>query len=168
MPLPRVVIEGRMATDPELKFLPSGAAVASFRVAASQRKQNPQTGEWEDDKSCFLSVSAWREMAENVTETLHRGDAVTISGRLSQREYEQDGQKRTAYQVDADSIGPDLRWATARVQRTQRSQGTQSGDQPQQDPWASQPQNVPQRGAQQPSQSQQGWGNQPSYDEPPF
>lgn len=168
MPLPRVVIEGRMASEPELRFIPSGAAVCNFRVAASQMKKNEQTGAWEDDKQCFLSVAVWRDMAENVTETLHTGDPVVVTGRLSQREYEQDGQRRTAYQVDADSVGPDLRWATARVARTQRST---AGQQPQSDPWATQPAPAQQRPAQAPQQQpqqQSGWGAPTEYDPPPF
>jgi single-strand DNA-binding protein len=182
MPLPRVVIEGRMATEPELRFLPSGVAVCNFRVAASQRKLNQQTNQWEDDKQCFLSVACWRDMAENVASSLHRGDGVVIIGRMYEEQYEREGQQRTSFKVDADSCGPDLRWAEATMQRTQR---TQAGQQPQPDPWATQPaqgqqrpaqapQQQPQQQQQQPQQggwqqgNQQGWGNQPSYDEPPF
>lgn len=178
MALPRVVLDGRMATEPELRFLPSGVAVANFRVAAGERKQNPTTQQWEDGRQCFISVTCWRDTAENVTETLHQGDPVVLEGRLYQREYERDGQKQYAYQIDADSIGPGLRNATARVQRTQRSQ---AGQQQQPDPWATPPAQGQQRGApapqqqqqQQPpqgwqQQNQQGWGNPPSYDEPPF
>jgi single-strand DNA-binding protein len=161
-----------MATEPELRFLPSGVAVANFRVAASQRKLNQQTNQWEDDKECFLSVTAWRDMAENVVESLHRGDPVLVEGRLSQREYERDGQRQFAYQVDADAVGPDLRYATARAQRTERTQGPQVAD-----PWATpqHPPQQPQQPPQQPQQAQQGWPQQmpqqgppPQYDEPPF
>jgi len=168
-----------MATEPELRFLPSGVAVCNFRVAASQRKQNPQTQQWEDDKQCFLSVAVWRDMAENVASSLHRGDAVIIYGRMYEEQYEREGQQRTALKVDADTVGVDLHWAEANVQRTQR---TQQAQQPSQDPWATQPAPAqqrpaqpPQQGQQQPpqgwqQQNQQGWGNQPqpNYDEPPF
>lgn len=162
-----------MASEPELRFLPSGVAVCNFRIAANSRKLNRDTNQWEDDKQCFLSVSVWRDMAENVTESLHQGDPVIVVGNLSESTYERDGQQQHRMQLDADSVGPDLRFATARVQRTQRQQ---AGQQQGQDPWATpapqgqqrpaQPQQQPQQGWQQ--QNQQGWGNTPSYDEPPF
>lgn len=192
--LPRVEIDGRVVADPELKFLPSGVAVANFRVAASDRKKNEQTQQWEDGAQCFLSVTCWREMAENVAESLHRGDPVVVVGRLKQREYTtNEGAQRTVYEVDADAVGPSLRWASAPVQRAQRTGPTpqqQGGDPwatpPQQqqpaDPWATapqQPQQQPQGPPQQPTQQPQqpapqqpqqpgGWQGAPVYDQPPF
>jgi single-strand DNA-binding protein len=181
MALPRVTVVGRMAAEPELRFLPSGAAVCNLRVATSSRKMNRDTNQWEDDKQCFMSVTCWREMAENVADSLHTGDPVIVVGDLSESSFERDGQRQTRMQLDAIAVGPDLKWASARVQRTQRTQGQQQGGS---DPWATTPANAPQRPAQAPQQGQQqpaqqapqqgwgqpggGWQTPPNYDEPPF
>lgn len=164
-----------MASNPELKFLPSGAALAEFRVAASNRRLNQQTQQWEDAGSCFLTVKVWREMAENVAESLHQGDPVMVSGRLEEREYtNQQGEQRKVYEVTADAIGPGLRFASARVQRTQRQQQGQQGQpaQQQDDPWATppppqQPARPAQQQRQQPPPAQTGWQGA-QYDEPQF
>ena len=115
-----VSIVGNLTRDPELRFTPSGQATASFGVAVNRRWQNRQTQEWEEATS-FFDVVCWREMAENVSETLTRGARVMVAGRLEQRSWEtQDGDKRSKVEVVADEIGPSLRWATATVTKNER------------------------------------------------
>lgn len=163
MPLPRVTIEGRLVSDPELRFTNDGAAVASFTVASNDRKRNPTSNTWEDGPTTFLRCSAWRDMAEHLAEsTLTKGDEVLVTGRLTQREWEKDGIKRTTHEITVDTVGPSLRWRAARL--APRAERTSAP--PAQDPWASaQPQQPqpPPRQAQRPDP----W-SQPSYDEPPF
>jgi single stranded DNA-binding protein len=109
-----VTIIGNLTNDPELRFTPSGAAVASFTVASSSRLLDKQTNEWKDGDTTFLRCNVWRQYAENVAESLQRGMRVIVNGRLKQRSYEtKEGEKRTVYEVEVDDVGPALRYATA-------------------------------------------------------
>jgi single-strand DNA-binding protein len=159
-----VTLVGNLVDDPELRFTPSGAAVANFRIASTPRTYDRQTGEWKDGESLFLSCSVWRQAAENVAESLTKGMQVIAQGRLVARSYEdREGNKRTVHELQVDEVGPSLRFATARVERANR-QGNggrqQSGGQQRQhnahvnaDPWAT-PASDP-------------WAT-PGNDEPPF
>ena len=119
-----ITIIGNLTDDPELRFTPSGAAVAKFRVASTPRFLDRQSGEWKDGEPLFLACTAWRQAAENVAESLQRGTRVIVSGRLRQRSYEtKEGEKRTVYELEVDEIGPSLRYATAKVQKMSRSSG---------------------------------------------
>lgn len=196
-----ITIVGNLTGDPELRFTPSGAAVANFTVASTPRTFDRQSNEWKDGETLFMRCSIWREAAENVAESLQRGTRVVVTGRLKSRSYEtKEGEKRTVVEMDVDEVGPSLRYANAKVTKTQRSgdsgggfggggsYGGNSGQQ-QSDPWAtggSAPQGGGQQGGwggnqggggQQPAGNpsggpqqggQGGWGNAPSYDEPPF
>src|SRR3990170_3978063 len=148
-----VTLIGNITDDPELRFTPSGAAVANFTVASTPRTMNRQTNEWEDGEALFLRCSIWRQAAENVAESLQKGARVIVQGRLKARTWEtREGEKRTSFELDVDEIGPSLRWATAKVTRASRSGGGggYGGGAPSQqpDPWASNaPQGVPQGGA---------------------
>ena len=154
-----ITLIGNLVDDPDLRFTPSGAAVANFRVASTPRFLDRQSGEWKDGESLFLTCSVWRQAAENVAESLQKGMRVIVQGRLKQRSYEtREGEKRTVFEIDVDEVGPSLKSATAKVAKTQRSgagsfggqgggqsggQGggqssSQSGGQPA-DPWASAP-----------------------------
>lgn len=119
-----VTVVGNLTADPELTFTPSGAAVANFTVASTPRTLNKDSGEWEDGDALFLRCSLWRQYAENVAETLLRGHRVIVSGRLKQRSFEKDGQKRSVVELDVDEIGPALRYATAKV--TKAASGSSS------------------------------------------
>ena len=122
-----VTIVGNVTRDPELRFTPSGAAVANFGVAVNRRWMNRTTNEWEEQTS-FFDVVCWREMAENVTESLPKGSRVLVTGRLEQRSWEtQDGDKRSKVEIIADEIGPSLRWASAQVTRNERKGGDFGG-----------------------------------------
>jgi single-strand DNA-binding protein len=140
-----IAIVGNLCDDPELRFTPSGAAVAKFRVASTPRTLDKASGEWKDGEPLFLACSIWRQAAENVAESLKRGSRVIISGRLKQRSYEKDGQKRTVFELEVDEIGPSLKYATATVQKMSRSGGpgadgtraTGGGGGFADDPWAS-------------------------------
>jgi single-strand DNA-binding protein len=119
----QLVIVGNLVDDPELRYTPNGAAVVKFRVAVSFRIKD-ESGQWKDGDTSFFTVNAWRSMAENVAETLTRGMRVIVSGRLKQRSWEtQDGEKRTVIEIEADEVGPSLKWATAKVERQSRSGG---------------------------------------------
>ena len=119
-----ITVVGNLVDDPELRFTPSGAAVAKFRVASTPRTFDRQTNEWKDGESLFLTCSVWRQAAENVAESLQKGARVIVSGRLRQRSYEtREGEKRTVMELEVDEIGPSLRYATAKVQKMQRSSG---------------------------------------------
>ena len=178
-----ITVVGNITGDPELRFTPSGAAVANFTIASTPRKFDKQANEWKDGETLFMRCSIWRDAAENVAESLTRGTRVIAQGRLVQRSYEtKEGEKRTVVEMEVDEVGPSLRYASAKVNRTQR-QGQPQGAQgrAQDDPWASGPSQPVERGQQARQQPQQGsWGNQgsqggggwgggaPSYDEPPF
>ncbi|WP_042366694.1 single-stranded DNA-binding protein [Streptacidiphilus neutrinimicus] len=186
-----ITLVGNLVDDPELRFTPSGAAVAKFRIASTPRTFDRQTNEWKDGESLFLTCNVWRQPAENVAESLQRGMRVIVQGRLRQRSYEtKEGEKRTVFEVEVDEVGPSLRSATAKVTRAQRSGGpgggfgggqqgggygggqqgggwgggSQSG--PSEDPWAS---SAPAGGGQQGGGG--GWGAPAGggySDEPPF
>lgn len=195
-----ITVVGNLTADPELRFTPSGAAVANFTVASTPRTFDRQTNEWKDAETLFMRCSVWREAAENVAESLTRGARVVVTGRLVSRSWEdkETGQKRTVMEMQADEVGPSLRYATAKVTKTQRGGGggqgggwgggTPQGGQgggfggQQSDPWATggQPAGGQQGGGQpqpgfggppaggQGGQPGGGWGSAPSYDEPPF
>jgi len=119
-----ITVVGNLTADPELRFTPSGAAVANFTVASTPRTFDKNSNEWKDGEALFLRCSVWRQAAENVAESLHRGTAVIVQGRLKQRSYEtKEGEKRTVYELDVDEVGPSLRWATAKVTKASRGGG---------------------------------------------
>ena len=148
-----ITVVGNLTDDPELRFTSSGAAVANFTVASTPRFFDKQTNDWKDGDALFLRCSIWRQAAENVAESLHKGTRVIVQGRLKQRSYEtREGEKRTVYELDVDEVGPALRYATTKVSKVSRSgggggfgggggQGGQSGQSqpPADDPWASAP-----------------------------
>jgi single-strand DNA-binding protein len=189
-----ITVIGNITGDPELRFTPSGAAVANFTVASTPRAFDRQSNEWKDGETLFMRCSVWRDAAENVAESLGRGTRVIVSGRLKSRSYEtKEGEKRTVVEMEVDEVGPSLRYASAKVTKTQRGSGgggfggqqgggQQGGGGQQEDPWATgagssggnqggqgggfggQPSGGNQGGGQ-----QGGWGNNaPGYDEPPF
>ena len=147
-----ITIVGNLTDAPELRFTPSGAAVASFTVASTPRTFDRQTNEWKDGDTLFMRCSIWREAAENVAESLTKGTRVIVQGRLVQRSFEtREGEKRTVVEMQVDEVGPSLRYATAKVTRSQRQAPASSGtsqqwgasarvgapkDQPADDPWA--------------------------------
>jgi single-strand DNA-binding protein len=138
-----ITVVGNLVDDPELRFTPSGAAVANFRIASTPRTFDKQSNEWKDGDALFLSCSVWRQAAENVAESLQKGMRVVVQGRLKQRSYEtREGEKRTVVELDVEEVGPSLKYATAKVARVQRSGGgggynSQGGGGD--DPWASSP-----------------------------
>lgn len=171
-----ITIIGNLTADPELRFTPSGAAVANFTVASTPRSFDKNTNEWKDGETLFMRCSVWRNAAENVAESLARGTSVIVVGRLKMRSYDKDGEKRTVVELDVDEVGPSLRRATAKVsKKAARETGPDAGwggapaqgnvvshqGQAAEDPWAtgpSQPAAVPAGG---------GWGR-PADAEPPF
>jgi single-strand DNA-binding protein len=123
-----ITIAGNLVDDPELRYTPTGQAVAKFRIASTPRFMDRQTNEWKDGESLFLSCNVWRQAAENVAESLQRGMRVIVQGRLKQRSYEtKEGEKRTVYEVEVDEVGPSLRNASAKVTKSQRSSGGYGG-----------------------------------------
>ncbi|TCM45848.1 single-stranded DNA-binding protein [Kribbella sp. VKM Ac-2568] len=185
-----VTLVGNLVDDPELRFTPSGAAVANFRVASTPRTYDRQSGEWKDGESLFLSCSVWRQAAENVAESLQRGMRVIVQGRLKSRSYDdREGNKRTVFEIDVDEVGPSLRSATAKVTRATRSGpggdggggfgggggnqggggfGGGQGGAPQNDPWAT-PQGSGGGGQAAPQNDPwAGQGGGGSMEEPPF
>jgi len=119
-----ITLIGNLTGDPELRFTPSGAAVANFTVASTPRTFDRQTQEWKDGEAMFITCAAWRNLAENVAESLTKGSRVIVSGRLRSRSYEgREGEKRTVFEIEVDEIGPSLRYATAKVTRTSSSSG---------------------------------------------
>ena len=125
-----ITVVGNLTNDPELRFTPSGSAVANFTIASTPRTFNRTSNEWEDGETLFLRASVWREAAENVAETLAKGMRVIAQGRLKSRSYEtKEGEKRTVIELEVDEIGPSLRYANAKVNRTQRGNGQGGGQQ---------------------------------------
>src|SRR6185436_16934587 len=125
-----ITVVGNLTDDPELRFTPSGAAVANFTVASTPRNFDKNSNEWVDGEAMFLRCSIWRQAAENVAETLQRGARVIVQGRLRQRSYEtREGEKRTTFELEVDEIGPSLRYATAKVTKTTRQGGSYGGAQ---------------------------------------
>jgi single-strand DNA-binding protein len=119
-----ITVVGNLTADPELRFTPSGAAVANFTVASTPRTFDRQANEWKDGDTLFMRCSIWREAAENVAESLTKGTRVIVQGRLVQRSYEtREGEKRTVVELQVDEVGPSLRYASAKLTRTQRSGG---------------------------------------------
>ena len=196
-----ITIVGNLTGDPELRFTPSGAAVANFTVASTPRTFDRQSNEWKDGETLFMRCSVWRDAAENVAESLQRGTRVVVTGRLKSRSYDtKEGEKRTVMELDVDEVGPSMKYATAKVNKTSRGGsgggfGGGEGGSGGQDPWATggsapqgqgqgqggqgqsgwsqpgggQPAGGPSQGQQgQQGGAQGGWGNAPSYDEPPF
>ena len=140
-----ITVIGNLTNDPELRFTPSGSAVANFAIASTPRTFDRQKNEWVDGETLFLRASIWREAAENVAESLTKGMRVIVSGRLKSRSYEtKEGEKRTVMELEVDEIGPSLRYANAKVNRNQRSGGQSgnggAGQRPavQDDPWGAQ------------------------------
>src|SRR5712691_3884388 len=120
----QITIAGNLVDDPELRYTPTGQAVANFRVASTPRFLDKSTNEWKDGDSLFLTCNVWRQAAENVAESLQRGMRVIVTGRLKQRSYEtREGEKRTVYEVEVDDVGPSLRNASAKVNRASRGSG---------------------------------------------
>jgi single-strand DNA-binding protein len=123
-----ITVVGNLTADPELRFTPSGAAVANFTVASTPRIYDRQSGEWKDGEALFLRCNIWREAAENVAESLTRGSRVIVTGRLKQRSFEtKEGEKRTVMEVEVEEIGPSLRYATAKVNKASRGGGGGGG-----------------------------------------
>ncbi|WP_436528609.1 single-stranded DNA-binding protein [Actinoplanes sp. HUAS TT8] len=155
-----ITVVGNLAADPELRFTPSGAAVANFRIASTPRLLDRQSGEWRDGDPLFLACSIWRDAAEHVAESLSRGTRVIVQGRLKQRSYEtKEGEKRTVVELEVDEIGPSLRYATATIQKATRTGGT-TGAKPgnpsaDADPWAT-------------AGASAATSSTPTGDEPPF
>ncbi|MEU7281337.1 single-stranded DNA-binding protein [Streptomyces sp. NPDC045431] len=185
-----ITVVGNLVDDPELRFTPSGAAVAKFRVASTPRTFDRQTNEWKDGESLFLTCSVWRQAAENVAESLQRGMRVVVQGRLKQRSYEdREGVKRTVFELDVEEVGPSLKNATAKVTKTTGrggqggygggqqgggnwggapAGGQQGGGAPADDPWAT---SAPAGGGQQGAGGGGSWGGSSGggySDEPPF
>jgi single-strand DNA-binding protein len=121
-----ITIVGNITRDPELRFTPSGQANARLGVAVNRRWQDRNSGEWQEATS-FFDVICWRELAENVSESLKRGARVIVTGRLEQRTWEQEGNKRSVVEIIADEVAPSLRWATAKVEKTERRSGGDQG-----------------------------------------
>ncbi len=187
-----ITIIGNLTADPELRFTPSGAAVASFTVASTPRQFDRQTNEWRDGETLFMRCSVWRDAAENAAESLEKGMRVIVSGRLVSRSWEdkETGQRRSVMEMQVDEVGPSLKYATAKVNRTQRGGGGggfggggqqggfggggggQQGGRGNDDPWSTGggtgggagQQGAPASGGNRGG----GWGSGPSYDEPPF
>lgn len=123
-----ITVIGNLTADPELRFTPSGAAVANFTVASTPRTFDRQSNEWKDGETLFLRCSVWREAAENVAESLQKGIRVVVQGRLKSRSYEtKEGERRTVTELEVDEIGPSLRYASAKVTRNARSGGQGGG-----------------------------------------
>jgi len=179
-----ITLVGNLTADPELRFTPSGAAVANFTVASTPRTFDRQTNEWKDGDAMFLSCAVWRQAAENVAESLQKGMRVIVQGRLKSRSYEtREGERRTVFEIDVDEIGPALKYATAKVSRNSSggqgggnshggggrpSSGGGGGGSYGDDPWATGGNNA---GASQGAGNRSGgsdpWAT-PQSDEPPF
>jgi single-strand DNA-binding protein len=146
-----ITVIGNLTSDPELRFTPSGAAVANFTVASTPRTLDKASGEWKDGEALFLRCNIWRQAAENVAESLTRGARVVVQGRLKQRSFEtKEGEKRTVVELEVDEIGPSLKYATAKVNKVSRGGGGGGGfgggsssggggSAPSDDPWGSAP-----------------------------
>lgn len=170
-----ITVVGNLTDDPELKFTPSGAAVANFTVASTNRVFDKQSGDWREGDTLFLRCAAWRQLAENVAESLTKGTRVVVTGALKVRQFErQDGSKGTSVEMNVDEIGPSLRFATAKVTKASRSGGGDFGGQnagggsgapaarPSNDSWSGGGQQAPAGGAADP------WSGGASSEEPPF
>ncbi|MEV4161430.1 single-stranded DNA-binding protein [Nonomuraea dietziae] len=164
-----ITIVGNLTADPDLRFTTSGVAVASFTVAASRRVYDQQAGKWSDGDTLFLRCNVWRQTAEQATESLTRGTRVIVTGRLKQRDYEAtDGTKRTVYEIDAEEVGPSLKFATAKVVKATRDKAPHPADSMGGDSWASNTPAASSPGGSAPSRSTLNGGWQGGGDEPPF
>lgn len=135
-----ITVVGNLTSDPELRFTPSGAAVANFTIASTPRSFNKDSNQWEDGDALFLRCNIWRQAAENVTESFRRGDRVIAQGRLQQRSFEtKEGEKRTVMELAVDEIGPSVKWHPAKSLRPERGQGQQQQREPAEDPWGAAP-----------------------------
>jgi single-strand DNA-binding protein len=143
----QITVVGNLVEDPNLRFTPSGQAVANFRVASTPRFYDKQANEWKDGDALFLTCNIWRQTAEHAAESLTKGMRVIVYGRLKQRSYEtKSGEKRSVFELEVDEIGPSLRNATAKVHKSQRQGNGQQQNRPNQqtsnrpadDPWATQ------------------------------
>ncbi|SNR27409.1 single-strand binding protein [Haloechinothrix alba] len=148
-----ITVVGNLTADPELRFTPSGTAVANFTVASTPRQFDRQSGEWKDGEALFLRCNIWRQAAENAAESLTRGMRVVVQGRLKQRSFEtKEGEKRTVVELEVDEVGPSLRYATAKVNKVSRGSGSGgfggagggaggagASEAPADDPWSSAP-----------------------------
>jgi single-strand DNA-binding protein len=176
-----ITVIGNLTDDPELRFTPSGAAVANFTVASTPRTFNRQSNAWEDGETLFLRCSIWRQAAENVAESLTRGTRVVVQGRLKSRSYEtREGEKRTVMELEVDEIGASLAFATAKITRASRSggqggyaggssggsgSGGSGGGAPANDPWATPAPSQPRQSA----PANDPWATPGvGQDEPPF
>lgn len=132
-----ITIVGNLVADPELRFTPSGAAVSNFRVATTPRVYNRDTNQFEDGDAVFLTCNAWRQMAENIAESLTKGMRVVVAGKLQQRSYQtKEGEQRTVYEIEVDEVGPSLRYATATISRADRQvSGQQQANGDEQPTW---------------------------------
>lgn len=123
-----VTVVGNLTDDPELRFTAQGAAVANFRMAVSKRIRDPQTNEWKDGDTSFFRVNVWRQLAENVAESLTRGTRVVVTGTLKMRQWEtQEGEKRSVVEIEATDVGPSLKFATAKIEKASRGGGAAAG-----------------------------------------
>ncbi|MCR6712226.1 MAG: single-stranded DNA-binding protein [Demequina sp.] len=156
----QITVVGNLTGDPELRFIQSGAAVVNFTVASTPRTFDRQSNEWKDGETLFMRCSLWREAAENVAESLTKGMRVIVTGRLVSRSWEANGEKRTVTEMQVDEVGPSLRYATAKVNRTQRSGGPGGGDGGFGGGGSSQ---APAGGS-----ANDPWASAPASDEPPF
>jgi single-strand DNA-binding protein len=155
----QITVVGNLTGDPELRFISSGAAVANFTVASTPRTFDRQSNEWKDGETLFMRCSLWREAAENVAETLTKGTRVIVTGRLVSRSWEANGEKRTVTEMQVDEVGPSLRYATAKVTRTQRSGGQGGGG----NFGGGGGSSAPSGGS-----ANDPWASAPASDEPPF
>jgi len=152
----QITVVGNLTGDPELRFISSGAAVVNFTVASTPRTFDRQANEWKDGETLFMRCSLWREAAENVAESLTKGMRVLVTGRLVSRSWETNGEKRTVTEMQVDEVGPSLRYATAKVTRTQRSGGSGGG-------FSGGGGSAPAGGS-----DNDPWASAPASDEPPF
>lgn len=135
-----ITVVGNLVDDPELRYTPSGSAVAKFKIASTPRAYDKQTGQWKDGEALFLMCNAWRQLAENITESLAKGARVIAQGRLRQRSYEtREGEKRTIIDLAVDDIGPSLKWSTAKTTKASRPSATRSASPVDDDPWSTEP-----------------------------
>ena len=153
----QITVIGNLTGDPELRFISSGAAVVNFTVASTPRTFDRQSNEWKDGETLFMRCSLWREAAENVAESLTKGMRVLVTGRLVSRSWEANGEKRTVTEMQVDEVGPSLRYATAKVTRTQRSGGQGGGG------FSGGGSSSPAGGS-----DSDPWASAPASDEPPF
>ena len=164
-----LTVVGNLTGDPELRFIPSGAAVANFTVASTPKHFDKQANEFKDGETLFMRCSVWREAAENAAESLTKGMRVVVTGRLVSRSWQtNEGENRTVMEMQVDEVGPSLRYATAKVTKTERNQGGGGWNAPPAQQQPAQPQQPAQADPWNQGTGGGGWGGQPATDEPPF